>query len=105
MIVVVGRVKTDADKRAELLRVATAVAAASRAEEGCIDYRVYADVENEHELVFVEEWESDEALKAHFAEPHLADFMRAVPATLAAPPQASFHTVASTRDLTEVGAG
>src|ERR1700694_1443127 len=59
MIVVVGRVSTDAERRDELLRVGQAVAAASRAEQGCISYRLYEDSEIENDFVFVEEWEDD----------------------------------------------
>ena len=105
MIVVVGRVITDADRREALIAVGQAVAAASRAEAGCISYRVYEDTERENEFVFVEEWESDEALKAHFATAHLAEFMRAIPATITAPPDVSFHTIARTLDLADVTGG
>ena len=103
MIVVVGRVRTDADKRSELVRIGQQVAAASRAEPGCISYRLYEDTEAENNFVFVEEWESDEALKRHFATPHIAEFMRSIPATLVVPPDVKFHTIASTRDLADVG--
>jgi len=102
MIVVVGRVKTDADRRNELIRVAQAVARASREEDGCASYRIYEDTEVENDFVFVEEWEDEEALQRHFRTPHIADFMHAVPATLLVPPEVRFHTVASTRDLSEV---
>jgi|SRR5271154_3087999 len=105
MIVVVGRVKTDADKRNALVRIGAAVAAASRAEDGCISYRIYEDAELENEFVFVEEWEGDEALRRHFATPHIAEFMQAIPAAIVAPPDVKFHTVASSLDLAEVGAG
>ena len=102
MIVVVGRVRTDAGRRADLIRVGQRVAAASRAEPGCIGYRLYADTENEHEFGFVEEWESDDALRQHFATPHIAEFMEAIPETLVAAPDVSFHTVASTMSLADV---
>ncbi|MDQ2895644.1 MAG: hypothetical protein M3Y09_08355 [Actinomycetota bacterium] len=36
MIVVVGRVRTDADRRAELIRLGQQVAQSSRAEAGCL---------------------------------------------------------------------
>jgi quinol monooxygenase YgiN len=55
MIVVVGRTKADAAKREAFVRVGQAVAAASRAEEGCISYRLYEDTEIENGFVFVEE--------------------------------------------------
>lgn len=102
MIVVVGRVVTDADKRADLVRVGQTVAAASRLEPGCTSYRLYQDSENENEFVFVEEWESDEALQQHFATVHVTEFLRAIQATLVAPPDVKFHTIASSMDLADV---
>jgi quinol monooxygenase YgiN len=102
VIVVVGRVSTDATRRSELVRIGQAVAAASRTETGCISYRVYEDTEAANELVFVEEWDSDESLQRHFATPHVRDFLQAIPATLVAPPDVKFHTIASSKDLSEV---
>jgi quinol monooxygenase YgiN len=105
MIVVVGRVRTDADKREALVRVGQTVAAASRAEAGCISYRLYEDTETENDFVFIEEWESSEALELHFASSHIRDFMQAIPATIVAPPEVKFHTIASSMDLAEVSRG
>jgi quinol monooxygenase YgiN len=105
MVVVVGRVRTDADKREALVRVGQAIAAASRTEAGCISYRMYEDIERENEFVIVEEWETNEALQQHFATPHVAEFMRAIPATIVGPPDVKFHTIASTMDLADVSTG
>jgi quinol monooxygenase YgiN len=105
MIVVVGRVKTDADKREALVRIGQTVAAASREETGCISYRVYEDTELENHFVFVEEWESSEALQRHFTTSHIKAFMQAIPETLVAPPDVKFHTIATTMDLSEVRTG
>jgi|SRR5438270_7321143 len=102
MILVIGRVRTDAEKRDALVRVGQTVAAASRAEEGCISYRVYEDTEIENEFVFVEEWEGEEALQRHFATPHISEFMAAIPTTIVAPPDVKFHTIASSVDLADV---
>jgi quinol monooxygenase YgiN len=102
MIVVVRRVRTDAEKRADLMRVAQAVVTASRKDEGCISYRFYEDTEIVNDFVFIEEWESDDALQKHFATPHIAEFMRAVPAALVAPPDVSFHTIERSRNLADV---
>lgn len=103
MIVVVGRVKTNQDKREQLIRVGQAVARASREEDGCIAYGLYEDTESGDEFVFVEEWESEEALRRHFGTRHIRDFMAAVSATLLGAPDVKFHTVASSKDLGEVG--
>jgi quinol monooxygenase YgiN len=105
MIVVVGRVRTDPDKREALVRAGQAVAAASRAEPGCISYRLYEDTETENEFVFLEEWDSDEALQRHFTTPHLREFLEAIPATIVAPPDVKFHTVANSMDLADVRSG
>jgi len=105
VIVVVGRVITDASKRAQMIEVAQKVAAASREEAGCIEYRVFEDTEQPNRFVFVEEWADEEALQKHFRTPHIAEFMQAVPETIVAPPDVKFHRVASTQDLSEVGAG
>jgi quinol monooxygenase YgiN len=102
MIVVVGRVRTDANKRAELVRIGQAVAAASRKEPGCINYRLYEDTERDNNFVFVEEWESGEALQQHFATAHIAEFMRAIPGTIVAPPDVKFHTIERSMDLADV---
>ena len=105
MIVVVGRVQTDADKRDALIRIGQTVAAASREETGCVSYRLYEDTERENEFVFVEEWESGEPLQRHFATSHVNEFMQAIPETLVAPPDVKFHTIATTMDLSEVTTG
>lgn len=105
MIVVVGRVRTDAEKRGELVRLAQALVTASRRDEGCISYRFYEDTEIANDFVFIEEWESDDALREHFATPHIAEFMRTVPAALVAPPDVSFHTVEHSRNLADVSRG
>lgn len=102
MIVVIGRVQSNAEKRDALVRIGQAVAEASREEPGCISYRVYEDTELENEFVFVEEWESSEALRSHFGTSHIREFMQAIPATIVAPPEVKFHNVASTMDLAGV---
>jgi quinol monooxygenase YgiN len=104
MIVVVGRVTTDAARRQELVRVGQAIASASREEEGCISYRVYEDTERANDFVVVEEWESQEALDRHFRTPHVAEFMRALPAAIAGPPDVKFHSVAHSTDLADLPA-
>ena len=66
--------------RDALLSVVTANLPAVRAEKGCIEYGPATDVENAgafqtllgtDTFVMVEKWESLEALKAHFAAPHM----------------------------------
>ncbi len=44
---------------------------ATRKEEGCISYDLHQSLTDENTLVFVERWETREALEAHFQTPHL----------------------------------
>lgn len=104
MIVVVGRIRTDDEKRAEFVRIGQALVTASRSEAGCISYRLCEDSEAENDFVFLEEWEDSDALERHFATPHIDEFMRTVPATLIAPPDVKFHTIASSKDLADMTA-
>jgi quinol monooxygenase YgiN len=105
MIVVVGRVQTNADKREDLIRIGQTVARASRAEAGCISYRVYEDTEVENDFVFVEEWENSEALQQHFATSHIAEFMGAIRESVVSAPDVKFHTIESSMDLADVTTG
>ena len=45
-------------------------------EEGCISYELFQDLEDPKAIVFIEEWESEEALSKHMASEH---FKRIVP--------------------------
>jgi quinol monooxygenase YgiN len=98
-------VRTNAEKRDELIRIGTTVATASRAEDGCIAYRVHEAVDAPNEFVFVEEWRDDAALQTHFRTAHIAEFMGAIRNAITEPPDVKFHEVTSSRDLGDVGAG
>ena len=99
MIVVTGRVMVPASRREEFLAIATEMCAASRGDEGCLGYRVYADLEQADRYVFIEEWRDEQALQRHFAQPHTARFMAALVPMLGEGADALFHTVDSTRRL------
>ena len=47
---------------------------ASRAEAGCIEYAYSRDVLDPNLLRIIERWKDKDALKSHFAEPHMAAF-------------------------------
>ena len=79
MILVIGTVRLPPEKllaaRADIL----AMISASRAEEGCLEYSDAEDV-LEPGLIHVKEvWTSREALRDHFAAPHLGVWRSAWP--------------------------
>ena len=78
MLVIAGRIRLDPAKRAEAHAAAREVMRETRREPGCISYTFSADVEDEGVFHVFEEWESAEALAAHFRAPHMARFQKAV---------------------------
>ncbi len=52
--------------------------AGTRQEAGNISYTFSADLEEPGLFHVFEQWESDEALKAHFTAPHMATFQKAM---------------------------
>ncbi len=99
MIVVTGRVRVPASRREEFVAIATEMCEASRGDDGCLGYRVYADLEQPERYVFIEEWRDEQALQHHFSQPHTARFMATLLPLLGGSADALFHTVASTRQL------
>jgi len=67
----------------------------SRAEDGCISYRVYRSLETPGEVIFVEEWSNREILDRHFQTPHFVAFADKFPTWVAVPPQIRIYEVAS----------
>ncbi|MDR3120271.1 MAG: antibiotic biosynthesis monooxygenase [Clostridiales bacterium] len=65
--------KDSVEKAAPLFRE---MIAATRKEDGCIEYRLFTDPKNPAVFVFIEEWTSQEALDRHCASEH---FKRIIP--------------------------
>jgi quinol monooxygenase YgiN len=78
MIVIAGQVVLDPSQREKAEAAAREMMAETRREKGCISYTFSADLERAGCFRIFEEWESDEALRAHFAAPHMARFQQAV---------------------------
>ena len=78
LLIVAGDVEIDPQHRDEAIKAARAVMAATRQEEGCIEYTIAADLDLPARFVIVEKWASPEALQAHFKTPHMARFQAAM---------------------------
>ena len=96
MIVVIGRVRCEPERREELVALLVPMQDDSRKEEGCIRYGFFAAVEDENSFVAVEEWEDRGALDRHFAEPHLHEFGANLLKLVSERPEVAIHEIAGT---------
>ena len=78
MIVIAGHVVLDPKQREKAEAAAREMMSETRKEKGCLSYTFSADLEEAGRFRIFEEWESDEALRAHFTSPHMARFQQAV---------------------------
>ena len=74
MVVVKGRIPVKAAALPALLAAASAMTAATLAEEGCLQYVFALDAADPLVVHLFEHWESSEALDTHFATDHFRSF-------------------------------
>ena len=74
MLVVAGVVRIDPADQPVASEAAKTMMAETRREDGCQSYVFSADLEEPGVFRVFEEWDSPEALAAHFKTPHMAAF-------------------------------
>jgi quinol monooxygenase YgiN len=77
MIVVTSKLKSVPGSRAKVAELSRAAVEATRKENGCVRYELFASTEDDVTLQFIEEWTDIDSLKAHLKSPHLAAFKEA----------------------------
>jgi quinol monooxygenase YgiN len=92
MIIITGSVTGTAETIDDLLATSLEHVRRSCAEPGCISHAVHRDVENQVRLVFFEQWESADAVRAHFAVPASGQFVRTATALASSPPSLELFT-------------
>jgi len=73
--------------------------AASRAEDGCVEYSYAVDVADQGLIRVFEVWRDEAALKAHFATPHMAEWRAQWPAFGVSDRRLALYEVAAQRPL------
>ena len=76
MIYVIATIIVKTEHRADFLENARTVIGATVKEPGCVSYDLTSSITEPNCFVFVERWESREALAAHFETPHLHEWRR-----------------------------
>ena len=77
MIIVIARLVIKPGSIPHLREPARICVAETRKEEGCIAYDLFESVTEPDTLVFVELWETREALSRHARTPHIAAWRKA----------------------------
>lgn len=77
MIYVIANLTVAPDKREAVLAAARPAIAETRKEQGCVSYELFQSAENPNEMVFVERWESRDALNAHARSDHFRVWRKA----------------------------
>jgi quinol monooxygenase YgiN len=96
-VIITGHVILTPEHRERMIALGAEHSARSREEPGCLAHHCHVDVENDLRLVFVEEWESVDAVRGHFALPAARAFVADMRALSPEPPAIRIH---ATEDIT-----
>jgi pentatricopeptide repeat protein len=76
MIKVVAKSYVKNEKLSKALELTKEMVEKTVKEEGCIRYELFQDIKDPNVMIFIEEWESEEALNKHMVSEH---FKRIIP--------------------------
>lgn len=77
-IIVMGHIKAAPGEVERLKDAMSTMLALTNAEEGCEHYSFARHIDDPDTIIISERWASAEALTAHFASAHMAEFNRAI---------------------------
>ena len=86
MILITGHVILTPENRERMIALGAEHSARSRFEPGCLAHNCHIDVEDPDRLMFVEEWDSVDAVRAHFEVPASGTFVAEMRALSPQPP-------------------
>ncbi|GAB3685339.1 putative quinol monooxygenase [Salinisphaera aquimarina] len=99
MIVVSGTAEVQPDKRQQAIELFRRLTNETVKEDGNISYHFYIDIDKENVFRVFEQWQSQEALDAHFTTDHMAELNRELPKLIAAPPELTRYEIADSAPL------
>ncbi len=92
MILITGHVILTPEHRERMIALGVEHSARSRGEAGCVAHNCHIDIESPDRLVFVEQWASIDAVRAHFAVPASRAFVAEMRALSPEPPAIRIYT-------------
>ena len=103
MVILRINFRVDPAHRAKVIRSLARVVGPSRVSSGCVSSQLYADVEDEGRLLFVEEWSDEHSLAAHLRAENTRVLLSAVEYACD-PPDVRVETLADSRGLEFIAA-
>ena len=88
------KMSVPADKRVEVLQTIKTLIGPIRNEPGCLSCYYCVDAEEEHIVIFRQEWKTNEDLAAHLKSDHFSVLLGAMK-LLSIEPEIRFNTIAS----------
>jgi quinol monooxygenase YgiN len=86
------------ERRSDLLGAMQGMLQPARVERGCLNYRLYEDVENRNAFVLLEEWATQKDLESHIRRDNQQQLL-ALMDLLSEQPELRFNTVSSTAGM------
>ena len=96
MIIVKLRVKVPSGERADVIDIFDSFIGPVSVQPGCVSAKLYAEINNDDDLILLEEWDSQKNLERHIRSDDFHKFL-AVMDMAKEQPEISFHTVSSTQ--------
>lgn len=87
MLYVYGGILVDPARKQEVTAAAAEFARACRAEEGCVEYSLAWNAEDENFLRLLEVWEPTSAHAAHVQQPHVVAWTSFIQSAASAAPE------------------
>lgn len=99
MIVVIGYLTINPDKRAQAEEAIAKLVPLTQAEDGCVQYTYSADLGEPDRINITEQWESEDAMTAHMGAEHFAEFMGSIGDCIGGDVAVTRHDVSSSTKL------
>jgi quinol monooxygenase YgiN len=93
VLVILSSATAAPGRRDDLVTAAREMAAATRADAGCVSYAFATDVEDPDRVLGIEVWADRAALDAHMDHDHTRAFLAVAPGLVAGEPVMTFYDV------------
>jgi len=103
MVLAIISITASAKGRREILRALRVLAPPTRARSGCCRVHLLQDVENRNVITWIEEWDSEEALRLHMRSDEYRTLLAVVDMSMREP-EVRFHTIAKTASMELIAA-